>query len=37
MQQQCIAHLVDGRDIMGMAQTGCGKTGANGMPLMKNI
>ncbi len=34
---QCIPHLLDGRDVLGMAQTGSGKTAAFSLPLLNNI
>ena len=37
IQQQCIPHLLAGRDVLGMAQTGSGKTAAFGLPLLNNI
>ncbi|HCM62904.1 MAG TPA: DEAD/DEAH family ATP-dependent RNA helicase [Morganella sp. (in: Bacteria)] len=37
IQQQCIPHLLAGRDVLGMAQTGSGKTAAFGLPLLHNI
>ena len=37
IQQQCIPYLLDGRDVLGMAQTGSGKTAAFSLPLLHNI
>ncbi|MCC8379472.1 MULTISPECIES: DEAD/DEAH family ATP-dependent RNA helicase [Xenorhabdus] len=37
IQQQCIPHLLNGRDVLGMAQTGSGKTAAFSLPLLHNI
>ncbi|KPD04222.1 DEAD/DEAH family ATP-dependent RNA helicase [Moellerella wisconsensis] len=37
IQQQCIPHLLQGSDVLGMAQTGSGKTAAFGVPLLNNI
>lgn len=37
IQQQCIPHLLSGRDVLGMAQTGSGKTAAFSLPLLNNI
>jgi ATP-dependent RNA helicase DeaD len=37
IQQQCIAHLLNGKDIIGQAQTGTGKTAAFALPLLDNI
>lgn len=37
IQQQCIPHLLQGSDVLGMAQTGSGKTAAFGVPLLHNI
>ena len=37
IQQQCIPLLLDGNDVLGMAQTGSGKTAAFGLPLLHNI
>jgi len=37
IQEQCIHHLLDGRDIIGQAQTGTGKTGAFALPLLNMI
>jgi len=37
IQEQCIAHLLNGDDIIGQAQTGTGKTAAFALPLLDNI
>ncbi|WP_338628430.1 DEAD/DEAH family ATP-dependent RNA helicase [Yersinia intermedia] len=37
IQLECIPHLLNGRDVLGMAQTGSGKTAAFGLPLLHNI
>lgn len=37
IQQQCIPLLMDGNDVLGMAQTGSGKTAAFSLPLLQNI
>lgn len=37
IQEQCIAHLLNGEDIIGQAQTGTGKTAAFALPLLDNI
>ena len=37
IQAQCIPVLLDGRDMIGMAQTGTGKTAAFALPLMEQI
>lgn len=37
IQIACIPHLLQGRDVLGMAQTGSGKTAAFGLPLLNNI
>ncbi|OTA20872.1 cold-shock DEAD-box protein A [Xenorhabdus beddingii] len=37
IQQQCIPHLLNGSDVLGMAQTGSGKTAAFSLPLLNNI
>ncbi|MEM6906280.1 MAG: DEAD/DEAH box helicase, partial [Pseudomonadota bacterium] len=35
IQHQSIPHALDGRDVMGLAQTGTGKTAAFGLPLIE--
>ncbi|EXI62024.1 RNA helicase [Mannheimia granulomatis] len=37
IQQECIPHLLSGRDVLGMAQTGSGKTAAFSLPLLAQI
>lgn len=37
IQQQAIPAALDGHDILGTAQTGTGKTGAFGIPLIKKL
>lgn len=37
IQQECIPHLLEGRDVLGMAQTGSGKTAAFSLPLLAQI
>ena len=37
IQQACIPHLLNGRDVLGMAQTGSGKTAAFSLPLLAKI
>lgn len=37
IQAECIPHLLSGRDVLGMAQTGSGKTAAFSLPLLNNI
>lgn len=37
IQAACIPQLLDGRDVLGMAQTGSGKTAAFALPLLNNI
>ena len=37
IQEQCISHLLDGRDLMGTAQTGTGKTAAFALPLLQQF
>ena len=34
IQKQAIPHAMNGRDVMGLAQTGTGKTAAFGLPLL---
>jgi ATP-dependent RNA helicase DeaD len=35
IQEQVIPHVLEGRDVMGLAETGSGKTGACGVPLIQ--
>jgi ATP-dependent RNA helicase RhlE len=37
IQVQAIPHVMQGRDLMGLAQTGTGKTAAFGLPLLHRI
>jgi len=37
IQEECIEHLLDGRDVMGSAQTGTGKTAAFTLPLLQRL
>ncbi|SMN14351.1 DEAD-box ATP-dependent RNA helicase CshA [uncultured Candidatus Thioglobus sp.] len=37
IQQECIRHLLDGKDVIGQAQTGTGKTAAFALPLLDKI
>lgn len=37
IQQQAIPSLLDGRDVIGIAQTGTGKTAAFGLPLLAAV
>ena len=37
IQEQCIPHLLEGRDLMGCAQTGTGKTAAFALPLLQRL
>lgn len=37
IQLECIPHLLAGRDVLGMAQTGSGKTAAFSLPLLNNV
>lgn len=37
IQAEYIPHLLSGRDVLGMAQTGSGKTAAFSLPLLNNI
>lgn len=37
IQQQCIPSLLNGNDVLGMAQTGSGKTAAFSLPLLHNL
>lgn len=37
IQSQCIPHLLKGRDLLGQAQTGTGKTAAFALPLLSRI
>lgn len=37
IQALAIPHLLEGRDVMGLAQTGTGKTAAFGLPLLQRL
>ncbi len=37
IQEQCIPHLMAGKDLLGQAQTGTGKTAAFALPVMSDI
>ena len=37
IQDRCIPHLLDGRDLIGSAQTGTGKTAAFTLPLLQRL
>lgn len=37
IQEQCMAHILNGRDLLGTAQTGTGKTAAFTLPLLQNL
>ena len=37
IQMQAIPHIMQGRDMMGLAQTGTGKTAAFGLPLLHRL
>ena len=37
IQKQAIPHALNGRDVMGLAQTGTGKTAAFGVPLVAHM
>ena len=37
IQEQCIPHLLNGRDLLGTAQTGTGKTAAFTLPLLQRL
>ena len=37
IQKQAIPHAMNGRDVMGLAQTGTGKTAAFGVPLIAQM
>lgn len=37
IQSRAIPHALDGRDVMGLAQTGTGKTAAFGLPLLARM
>jgi len=37
IQEECISHLLEGRDLLGTAQTGTGKTAAFALPLLQRL
>ena len=37
IQEQCIPKILEGKDVLGQAQTGTGKTAAFGLPLMEKM
>jgi ATP-dependent RNA helicase RhlE len=37
IQEQCIPHVLEGRDLLGTAQTGTGKTAAFALPLLQRL
>jgi len=37
IQDQSIAHIMDGRDVMGLAETGTGKTAAFVLPILQRL
>lgn len=37
IQEQAIPHLLAGKDLLGQAQTGTGKTAAFGIPMIQNV
>jgi len=37
IQEKCIPHVLEGRDLMGTAQTGTGKTAAFALPLLQRL
>ncbi|ATH07214.1 DEAD/DEAH box helicase [Halobacteriovorax marinus] len=37
IQREAIPHILEGRDIQGIAQTGSGKTGAFSIPMIENL
>lgn len=37
IQEQCIPHILEGKDLLGQAQTGTGKTAAFGIPMLESI
>jgi ATP-dependent RNA helicase RhlE len=37
IQQQAIPHVLSGRDLLGLAQTGTGKTAAFALPILQRL
>ena len=37
VQEKCIPEILDGHDVLGVAQTGTGKTAAFGLPLLQSV
>ena len=37
IQEKAIPHILDGRDVLGCAQTGTGKTAAFALPIIQNL
>ncbi len=37
IQQKAIQPVLDGRDLLGLAQTGTGKTAAFALPILQNL
>ncbi len=37
IQQQAIGHVLEGRDVLGVAQTGTGKTAAFALPILQRL
>ena len=37
IQQQAIPPILEGKDVLGLAQTGTGKTAAFALPILHNI
>lgn len=37
IQQKAIPHILDGRDVLGLAQTGTGKTAAFALPILQRL
>ena len=37
IQEQAIPHVLDGRDLLGLAQTGTGKTAAFALPILQRL